>query len=535
MKKILSSILAGSFVVGSLSIFNCSAQETDPSLWDKFLKYDLCISDYSALTNEEKELCRFIFDTEQAANDNIICERARRTLAGDDNIGSRITLEQLDSASGIWDNYIDEVVYRDQTYIHCVPDVIRLGTESDDYSWKFEYWLDDSRSKYVVYNQRVDTEYIESFDVFDKNDELIETVPVTACDLSYPELRNNEEFIEKLGFIEKNNGYYYIKNDGTAVFAWYKFSDATRRPILKQNNIAPIAEPFTIESEINGCPVTAIDNSAFVNSPLKEIIIPNSVEYINCTAFVYCTYLEKINLPRGLKYLGPSAFLACDSLSEMSIDCPNIKLQNRALFSCNNLRSIELNVSEIDENSLPKSLESIKLGNDLKKIGFHAFTYCKKLKSLELPTGTELISQGAFIFSKMNSVTIPPTVRLIGAYPRKTGYDLTIDMDYTPIRPLTDKPICAFDSECVIKGYKGTEAERYANEWGMEFVALGYTKGDVNFDNSFTVADVVTLQNWLVTKPDSKLTYWKAADLNDDDILDVFDLIAMKKALIVTE
>lgn len=384
----------------------------------------------------------------------------------------------------------------------------------------------------MVYNQRVDTEYTESFDVFDKNDELIKTVPVTACDLSYPELRNNEEYIEKLGFIEKNNGYYYIKNDGTAVFAWCKFSDASCRPILEQNNIAPIDEPFTIESEINGCPVTAIYNSAFVNSPLKEIIIPDSVEYINRTAFVYCTYLEKIELPHGLKYLGPLAFLSCDSLSEMTIDCPNIKLQDRALFSCNALSSIELNVSKIGENSLPRSLESIKLGNALKKIDSHAFTYCKNLKNLELPTGTELISQGAFIYSKINSVTIPPTVWLIGAYPRKTGYDLTIDMPYTPVRPLTDKPVCAFDSDCVIKGYKGTEAERYANEWGLEFTELEYTLGDVNFDSSFNVADVVTLQNWLVTKPDSKLNYWKAADLNDDDILDVFDLTAMKKALI---
>lgn len=75
------------------------------NLWNKFLKYDLCITNYNALTDEEKELCHFIFDTEQAAGDTVICERARRTLAGDSNIGKRLTLDDLANCYGIWDNY----------------------------------------------------------------------------------------------------------------------------------------------------------------------------------------------------------------------------------------------------------------------------------------------------------------------------------------------------------------------------------------------------------------------------------------------
>ena len=47
------------------------AEQIKDNLWEKFIKYDLCITDYRALTDEEKELCKFIFDTEQAANDNI--------------------------------------------------------------------------------------------------------------------------------------------------------------------------------------------------------------------------------------------------------------------------------------------------------------------------------------------------------------------------------------------------------------------------------------------------------------------------------
>ena len=57
-------------------------------------------------------------------------------------------------------------------------------------------------------------------------------------------------------------------------------------------------------------------------------------------------------------------------------------------------------------------------------------------------------------------------------------------------------------------------------------------KGDVNMDGKFDIADVVLLQKLLLTAPDVKLANWKAADLCEDDRLDVFDLCLMKRMLI---
>ena len=56
--------------------------------------------------------------------------------------------------------------------------------------------------------------------------------------------------------------------------------------------------------------------------------------------------------------------------------------------------------------------------------------------------------------------------------------------------------------------------------------------GDVNADGAFNVADVVLLQKWLIAVPDTELTDWKAADLYEDDRLDVFDLCMIKQILI---
>lgn len=54
-------------------------------------------------------------------------------------------------------------------------------------------------------------------------------------------------------------------------------------------------------------------------------------------------------------------------------------------------------------------------------------------------------------------------------------------------------------------------------------------EGDVNADGSFNVADVTAVQNYLVRN--GELADWQAGDIVDDDRIDVFDLIEMKKKL----
>ena len=56
--------------------------------------------------------------------------------------------------------------------------------------------------------------------------------------------------------------------------------------------------------------------------------------------------------------------------------------------------------------------------------------------------------------------------------------------------------------------------------------------GDINADGKFNISDVVILQKWLLAIPDAKLSDWKAADLCEDDRLNVFDLCLMKRMLI---
>ena len=55
--------------------------------------------------------------------------------------------------------------------------------------------------------------------------------------------------------------------------------------------------------------------------------------------------------------------------------------------------------------------------------------------------------------------------------------------------------------------------------------------GDVNNDGEYTVADIVLLSNWLLNAEKS-LANGKAADFNEDGIIDVFDLCLARYQLV---
>lgn len=81
--------------------------------------------------------------------------------------------------------------------------------------------------------------------------------------------------------------------------------------------------------------------------------------------------------------------------------------------------------------------------------------------------------------------------------------------------------------------YNGIERNVYSNNSMEVIVPLKYTPtGDVNSDGDFTVSDILLLQKWLLGASNSILADWQAADFFNDDDLDIFDLILMKKALI---
>lgn len=246
-----------------------------------------------------------------------------------------------------------------------------------------------------------------------------------------------------------------------------------------------------IPSEIEGLPVTAISVGAFYLSTITSIEIPNTVTSIGEMAFLGCTSLKSVKLSTGVAKIDKNAFGSCSALQEIQVakDNPNFSSLNGVLYSKKQDTLVIYPAAKIDAAyTIPSGvtsvamyafsenpyLETLTIPNSLIKVGDSAFYNCKNLRAVSY-NGTE---------EEWNQITIGLlNEKLTGA---------TIQYQ-----------------ERII--------------------------GDVNADGAFTISDVVLLQKWLLSVPDTQLADWKAADFNGDQTLNVFDLCQMRYNLLKQE
>ena len=218
-------------------------------------------------------------------------------------------------------------------------------------------------------------------------------------------------------------------------------------------------ETVTIPEFLGGYPVTAIADEGLTNKELwsfgygqydtnnpwvKEVIIPDTIKKLGKSIFLGLQNLEKISLPNNIKTISPYLFFGCTGLKKF--DIPK-------------------SVTRIEEGAfMMTGLEDITIHDDIEFIDGYAFADCYSLKSVVIPTTVKEIGEKAFAYyNEIGGIAI-------NAY---------------------------LSSQFKIFGYRGTEAERYALEYGHEFIALDGEQsipGDANCDGEVSIADVVAVR-----------------------------------------
>ena len=83
-----------------------------------------------------------------------------------------------------------------------------------------------------------------------------------------------------------------------------------------------------IPATYEGKAVTGIDENALSYKTMTSVVIPDSVTYINSSAFYACPNLTSVTIGSGVTQIGELAFADCDSLTDISVSTANTAYQS---------------------------------------------------------------------------------------------------------------------------------------------------------------------------------------------------------------
>lgn len=261
---------------------------------------------------------------------------------------------------------------------------------------------------------------------------------------------------------------------------------------------------FTMSAVVSANAATFFEESGFKYLPTSDF---------NCRIYGYTGTDKNVSVPNKLSSF--TVLEIADSAFTNNKDIESVSFANAKA------------IDAIGDFSFAgcTSLKSVNIPSTLDKIGFGSFMGCTSLTDINISSNISVINGQVFQnCTSLTEFTVPNSVGTISDFAFSGCTSLA-----KVVIPKTVKNIApnAF-SKCdnlTIYGYSNSYAETYAEENGINFVALDEKTlyGDVNLDGKIDVNDVTLLQRYIAGESVLTDDAVKAADFNKDRIIDVID------------
>lgn len=125
---------------------------------------------------------------------------------------------------------------------------------------------------------------------------------------------------------------------------------------------------------------------------IRSIKLPSTLKRIEDYTF-HASRLREIDLPESLEYIGESAFGKCDDLKSISIPASVKTIGENAFRYCRYITTATVSAEEIGEGAFSncRMLETLTLNEGVKKIGTEIISGTERLTELYLPASVEKI------------------------------------------------------------------------------------------------------------------------------------------------
>ena len=217
---------------------------------------------------------------------------------------------------------------------------------------------------------------------------------------------------------------------------------------------------------------------------LTEINMPSKLETIQSGAFQDCRSLVSLSFGANVSDIPADAFEGCIALNNYTMSNSNMyfKAVNGVLFNKNGTQlmlypkgkgdssyTIPAGVTTIAANAMSDSrMKTLKLNSELTTIGVGALSGSSLLETIVFNSKLSTIGANAFDGCvNLADVTLPESVKKVGA----EAFDMTgLVRIYIPAQTELGKNAIPELDGMTIYGYRGSEAEIYANAHGIRFI-----------------------------------------------------------------
>lgn len=286
------------------------------------------------------------------------------------------------------------------------------------------------------------------------------------------------------------------------------------------SNLKDISFPETL---------VTIEYNAFYHSGLSEVTFPANLQTISDAAFYECYDLKKVTFPKKLRVIGNNAFLR-SNLSEVILPDSLKTIGNYAFCYCQQLQKIVFpeKLERMGEYAFEKctALEKVVLPEGLTNIDYHAFYQCSALKEISFPS--TLTTLGDAVFYRCTSLTeiaLPASLTYC-YYPFYECYNIK------KVTSLASVPPSLHDNQDILYNVDKSHAELIVPFWSVNSYKLapGWDAFPIISSLDYET-DIINVQGELVIAADIRFKNNPTVSVFDNGQLTVrgTDALSMKK------